>query len=181
MIIGLTGTNASGKTTIVKYLVSKGFEYFSLSDVIREELTKQGLEHSRDNLRRVGNELRKMFGAAVLAERVSKKITSRHAVIDSIRNTSEVAILRKLKDFYFIALDAPLNIRFRRAKNRGRLENASDVNAFKELENKEKSRDIAAQSIDQCMKLADFYIYNDGTIYDVYKKVDEIINKISAK
>lgn len=32
MIIGLTGMNAAGKTTVVNYLVSKNFEHHSLSD-----------------------------------------------------------------------------------------------------------------------------------------------------
>ena len=72
MIIGLTGTNASGKTSIVRYLIKKRFEYFSLSDVIRDELTLRGMDHSRDNLRRVGNELREKYGAAILAERELK-------------------------------------------------------------------------------------------------------------
>ena len=39
--IGVTGTLGSGKDTLAAYLVSKGFEHISLSDLIREELKKK--------------------------------------------------------------------------------------------------------------------------------------------
>ncbi len=58
MIIGLVGRNAAGKGEAANYLKSKGFVYYSLSDAIREEAAKRGLEHSRDNLINLGNELR---------------------------------------------------------------------------------------------------------------------------
>ena len=74
MIIGLTGKNASGKGEVANYLKSKGFIYYSLSDVIREEATKRGLEHSRENLINLGNELREKFGPKHLAQQISSKI-----------------------------------------------------------------------------------------------------------
>ncbi|MBD3288604.1 AAA family ATPase [candidate division KSB1 bacterium] len=177
MIIGLTGTNASGKTSILKYLISRGFEHHSLSDAIRAELTWRKMEHSRENMRLVGNELRERFGPSVLAVLIKKEIISANAVIDSIRNTYEVIELRKLPDFRLIALDAPVEIRFKRAMKRGRQENAVTVDSFRELEEREKSKDATAQNIDQCMQLADFHIYNDGTIEDLHAKLDHIIKE----
>ena len=67
MIIGLTGKNAAGKGEIANYLKTKGFVYYSLSDVIREEATKRGLEHTRDNLIRLGTEMRETHGNSILA------------------------------------------------------------------------------------------------------------------
>jgi|TARA_B100001964_G_scaffold237107_1_gene300023 dephospho-CoA kinase len=74
MIIALTGKNASGKSEVAEYLKTKGFVYYSLSDVLREEATKRGLEHSRDNLTKLGNGLREKFGASYLAAQINKKI-----------------------------------------------------------------------------------------------------------
>lgn len=74
MIIGITGKNASGKGEAANYLKSKGFIYYSLSDVIREEATKRGLDHSRDNLIRIGNELRHNFAPNYLAQQINIKI-----------------------------------------------------------------------------------------------------------
>jgi dephospho-CoA kinase len=181
MIIGLTGTNASGKTSVVNYLVSKGFKYFSLSDVIRDELTQRGLVHSRDNLRMVGNDLRKKYGASILAERIFQKISTENTVIDSIRNTSEVRTLRKLTQFTFIAVDAPIEIRFERAKIRGRLESATTLNEFREAEDKEKSQDTTEQNLDQCLTLADYLVNNDGKPEQLYHQIDNILTKLNAK
>ena len=181
MIIGLTGTNAAGKTSVVKYFVARGFKYYSLSDAIRKELTERGQEHSRDNLRRVGNELRRLFGAAILAKRIRRQISSPNVVIDSIRNVSEVKELRKLKHFVLLAIDAPIEIRFERASARGRIENAPTIEKFIELEELEKSIDKTAQNIDQCMKLADYFVYNDGTKEDLIKKIEKIVSELSSK
>jgi len=181
MILGLTGTNASGKTSVVNYFKSRGFAYYSLSDVIRDELTHQGLEHSRDNLRRVGNELRRLYGPAVLAIKITNQISSANVVIDSIRNVHEIDELHKLDNFFLIAIDAPPEIRFKRANSRGRLENAPTLQKFLELENKEKSRDQTAQNIDLCMEQADFKIYNDKHISNLYEKLDQLMARLSDK
>jgi dephospho-CoA kinase len=180
MIIGLTGTNASGKTSVVNYLVSKGFNYFSLSDVIRDELTERGLDHSRENLRIVGNDLRKKYGASILAIRICQKISSGNTVIDSIRNTSEVKTLRELNQFTFIAVDASIEVRFERAKKRGRLESAATLDEFREAEDKEKSQDTTAQNLDQCIKLADYRINNEGQPEQLYLEIDNILTKLNA-
>ena len=58
MYIGLTGYLATGKGVVADILKEKEFSYASLSDVVREEATAQGLEHTRENLIKVGNELK---------------------------------------------------------------------------------------------------------------------------
>ena len=40
MIIGITGSYASGKDTVASILQEKGFIHYSLSDILREELKK---------------------------------------------------------------------------------------------------------------------------------------------
>ncbi|MEC8874421.1 MAG: hypothetical protein VX502_03425 [Candidatus Thermoplasmatota archaeon] len=48
MLIGLTGRNASGKSTLVEWFSAKGLRSVSCSDSIRSWLTAQGIEPSRD-------------------------------------------------------------------------------------------------------------------------------------
>jgi len=74
MLIGLTGKSGSGKDTVADYLKEKGFIYFSLSDIIREECKKRGKKIERDNLIKIGNELRKKHGPSVLADKTIQKI-----------------------------------------------------------------------------------------------------------
>src|SRR5438094_8168028 len=96
MIIGLTGKNASGKGEVAKFLQTRGFHYFSLSDVLREELKRRHLTPTRDHLTRVGNELREKYGPSILAERIMKKLAeSQNYVVDSFRNPAEVEAFRQ--------------------------------------------------------------------------------------
>lgn len=118
MIIGLTGTNAAGKGTVAKYLVEKGFRYYSLSDELRQLLKKRKIPATRANLIEGGKYYRKRFGRGYLAAVVIKKIKDKNGVVDSIRNLGEVAELKKQKNFFLIAVDAPVQIRFRRAKKK---------------------------------------------------------------
>lgn len=74
MIIGVAGTNASGKDTVANYLKTKGYANYSLSDIVREECDKRGLPKDRDTLRELANELRRNFGNSVLAGRAMEKI-----------------------------------------------------------------------------------------------------------
>src|SRR3989344_2945420 len=68
MIVGLVGQNCAGKDTAAAYFVSKGFQRYSLSDYLREELEKQGKPVTRETLVNLGNELRETKGAGHLAE-----------------------------------------------------------------------------------------------------------------
>ena len=84
-LIGLTGTNGAGKGEAAAYFAAKGYARFSLSDVIRDELGRRGEPASRDNLIRAGNDLRRRFGADVLARRTIDKVgPDGQAVIDSM-------------------------------------------------------------------------------------------------
>src|SRR5262245_18800327 len=96
MLIGLTAPNVAGKGQSAKYLQTKSFYYYSLSDAIRDEVRTRKLEVSRESLIQVGNELRQRFGPSILADRIVElTLPDRNYIIDSIRNPAEVAALRK--------------------------------------------------------------------------------------
>jgi dephospho-CoA kinase len=174
-LIGLTGTNGAGKGEAAAYFTGKGYAYFSLSDVIRDELRERGEPASRDNLIRTGNELRERFGHDVLARRTMAKVGSgERAVIDSIRNLQEIAFLRRQKAFVLLAIDAPVEVRFARVAVRGRDESARDLEAFRNKEEQERSGGASAQQLEACMAAADRIIVNDGTIREFHRKLEEV-------
>ena len=173
-LIGLTGTNAAGKGEIAGYLKTTGFEVFSLSDVIREHLRKRGLAAGRDNLIAAGNALRRRYGADILARRVLKKIRGK-AVIDSIRNSREVAHLKKQPGFVLAAVDAPVELRFKRAVKRGRQESASTLEEFVAKERLELAGGRAGQQLLRCLESADVTIINDGTLAQLRRRVDQCL------
>lgn len=173
-LIGLTGTNGAGKGEAASFFKDNGFESYSLSDLIREELKKRGTPITRSNLIRTGNELRLRFGSDILARRVMERIKGK-AVIDSIRNISEVEYFRQQSGFILLAIDAPAEIRFQRVKKRGRDESAETLQEFLAKEKEEMGRDKDRQQIQECMAAADFLVINDGTIEDFRKKLEKFL------
>ncbi|HEX4999379.1 MAG TPA: deaminase [Terriglobia bacterium] len=182
MLIGLTGRNASGKGEVARCLEAKGFHYHSLSDVIREEVRSQGKELTRENLIATGNELRRRFGPAVLAERVLERLPEgAHGVIDSIRNPSEVMALRKTKSFRLIRIEAPVDLRFERAKTRQREKEAVSLERFIELETIELSGDTASQNLLAVEALADETLDNSGTLDELRARVDTLAARLLSR
>lgn len=173
-LIGLTGTNAAGKGEAAAFFRHRGFAYFSLSDVIRDELKCKGLDPDRNNLIRTGNALRQQFGSDVLARRVLEKVTG-DSVIDSIRNPDEIEFLRRHDDFTLLAIDAPLEFRFERARKRGRNESALTLEEFQAKENEERTDDPAGQQLTQVMRMADHIILNDSTLQEFHRKLEAFL------
>lgn len=180
MIIGLTGKNACGKGEVALYLKRKGFKYFSLSDVIRDEIKKNKLEVTRDNLIKFGNFLREEFGPQVLAQRIIEKlIPNVNYVIDSIRNPHEVYSLRIMGDFTFVNVCASPEVRFERIKARQRELDPQTFRDFLKYEEREvKNKSSNMQQLDRCEELADFTIENNSSIEELYKKVDKLLKKL---
>lgn len=169
-MVGLTGPNASGKGEVAKFLATAGFSVHSLSDVVRDEATLRGLEHTRDNLIGVGVELREAHGPGALARRVLPRLGGR-SVVDSIRNPGEVEVLRGLDRFLLLGVDAPLMLRFERSVRRGRRGDGATLEEFAAKEARENSTTEAGQQLLRTLALADFVIDNDGTLDDLHRQV----------
>ena len=174
LVVGLTGPNASGKGEVASFLASLGFSVHSLSDVVRDEATRLGLDHSRDTLIRVGVEMRSRHGPGALARRVLPRLTDR-AVVDSIRNPGEVAVLRRLPRFLLLGIDAPQPLRFQRSLLRGRLGDGATLEDFASKEERENSTTRAGQQLLATLAQADIVIVNDGTIGDLRRRVREAL------
>jgi len=178
MVIGLTGPNASGKGVAALYIKSKGFVYRSLSDILREEAGRLGIEPIRENLIKLGNNLRRKEGSAFLALRAIEGIKkSGDFVIDSIRNPAEVEALKRIGSFVLIGIDAPLEKRFKRGLERKRPGDAKTLEEFIEKEEKENKVNPENQQLKKCLSMADVTIMNDSTISMLREKIDDTIKK----
>ena len=180
MVIGLTGRNAAGKGEVAKYLQTKSFYYYSLSDAIRDELRNLKMEVNRESLIKTGNELRQAFGPAVLADRILKHIEpNRNYVIDSIRNPAEVAALRKASsNFKLIKVDAPVRLRFERTVARRRESDPMTYEEFVALDNREAVGDVNAQNLAQVEQLADEVLVNDGSLQELHPRIDAMVGRL---
>jgi dephospho-CoA kinase len=174
LVIGLTGPNAAGKGEAARYLASLGFTSHSLSDVIREEAAARGLAPIRENLIRLGNELRRAGGAGVLAERILDRLTGRD-VVDSIRNPAEVEVLRRDPGFVMLRIEAPLETRYARAAARARPGDGTTLEEFARREERERSTDPRDQQIHRTIEMAEATVENSGTLEDLQAAINRFL------
>ena len=163
MWFGLTGRNASGKTTVVDWLVENGYDAASCSDSIRTHLRNQGMDINRDNLIAGGRELRATHGPGILAEMLrDSHHDAPNLVIDSIRTPAEVEALRQRPDFRLIEIRASREVRWTRLQSRGRDGDPLDLETFVAQEEAELvAADDSGQALEATAELADIVIIND--------------------
>ncbi|MBI2042762.1 AAA family ATPase [Candidatus Pacearchaeota archaeon] len=181
MLIGLTGRIASGKGEIVEYLKKKGFEYITISKIIREEAAKIKIPITRESLQDLGDLIRKHEGGNGWVKRMIERIDlKKNFIIDGIRNPGEVEELKKLIGFVLVSVDAPQKIRFERIISRNK---PSDPKIWEEFV-KVDGRDFLdlenplGQQVGKCMALANFHVVNDSTREEFERKIEEIYAKI---
>ncbi len=175
MLVGLTGRNASGKSTLVSWFSVRGLTSVSCSDSIRTWLRDQGLETTREALIEGGRELRRNGGAGILAEMLLDILDGEDAVVDSIRTPAEVEALRSRGDFVLIEVRADEESRWQRMTSRGRgVDPIEKENVLSQEAAEAKSEDEAGQALDATAALADITVVNDGTIEELEGKLEAI-------
>ena len=175
MLIGLTGRNASGKSTVVDWFVSKGLVSESCSDSIRDHLREKGIEESRENLIEGGRELQRIGGAGILAEMLLERLAGEEAVIDSIRTPGEVETLREREDFILIEVRAGMEARWQRAQSRARSGDALDRESFFTQEESETvAKEESGQALDATAALADLILVNDASLEELHAVLEEL-------
>jgi dephospho-CoA kinase len=86
-----------------------------------------------------------------------------------------VEFFRKQKGFVLLAVDAPIEVRYARTRARGRDESATTFDEFRRKEELEMAGNETEQQIALCMAMADRTIFNDGTIEELHRKVEELL------
>ena len=180
IIIGIVGEIASGKGTATSYLMEKyQAANYRFSTALRDILNRVYIEIKRDNMQTLSQILRETFGqnllARVIAEDV-KKETNPLIVIDGVRRFTDISCLRALPEFKLIYIVTDMEKRFERLHLRR--ENEDDAN--KTLEQfKIDSQAEAEKEITAVGQTADYVVDNNGAVADLYRQLDEIINKLN--
>jgi dephospho-CoA kinase len=179
VVVGITGTIASGKGRAAQFFKENGFEHHSLSQEIRAIAKERGLPINRETLSKLGSQLRAESKESILAKRVAKNIKGRkkYFVIDGIRDMSEVKYFQKHFHFYLIGIDADPHIRFQRLKKRRRKGDPDTFEDFLIIDRRER-RAGGGQEVQKCLMAADFLISNDGTLEEFHKNLKKVLSKI---
>jgi dCMP deaminase len=176
MIIGVTGSYGAGKDSVAEILQQMNFYHVSLSDMIREEARKRKIELTRDNLIKLGNDLRTSFGAEVLARRALEKVREgENYVFTSVRNPAEVELLQKREDFLMIKVVAPEEVRLKRLVARSREEDPTTLAEMRAKAAKENTSNPNSQQLLKVASMAKVTINNDADLEALKKKVQKLV------
>ncbi len=182
IVLGITGTLGAGKGTVVEYLVDKqSFRHYSVRDFLRDELMRRNMPVNRDTLTAIANTLRAKYGPAYIIEELFAEAVKdgRDAVIESIRAPGEIDSLRRHPGFYLLAVDADPRIRFQRIRKRNSETDQVSYQVFLSNEEREMhASDPNKQNLSACIQVADHVITNNGTIEQLNRQTETILQRI---
>lgn len=176
LIFGLVGEKFAGKDAAANYLVKKyKADHVKFSHVLDEILRLLNLPISRRNEIDLGLGLRKIFGNGVLGRAVVSRVERSDAsmvVVNGIR-MDEMIDIKKLGAKIIYVTSSP-KTRFARYKQRHEKTDDASMD-YKHFVSQEKEK--TEVGIPKLGKQADFKIENEGTLEELYSKLDELIKK----
>ena len=196
MIIGITGSIGTGKSTVSNYLISKGYSvvdadkiskgaynigsngYYAILEVFGEEILNSNGEVDRKKIKKI------VFDNSNMLQRLNMAIHP--IIINEIEK--EIEILLESQNVVF--LDAPLLLETELHKKVNKIivvicDKNEQINRI--IKRDKITADMAISiinsqmSIDEKLKFADYIVYNNSTIENLYSQVDEIILEIKKE
>jgi dephospho-CoA kinase len=170
LLVGVSGPICAGKTTTARFLEGGGFAYARFSQVIDEELAKQGLPMDRRSRQAAGWDLHERFGQAFLAERVLQRVSgSALIVIDGLRFIADRDFFAVRSGSAFLHVHIYADPELRRCRFEA---DGGSQEAFWEAEAAEVEGEVGALG-----KLADVRVSNDGPIEALFVAVRGIVDR----
>ena len=178
-VITLVGMPGAGKSYCVDYLTEKGLPKAYFGGITVDEVKRRGLAVNETNEKMVREELRRLEGPGVMANRIIKILEQYfeqgHDVVvaDGLYSWTEYKIFKERfgDNALIIAIAAPRALRHIRLLNRP-IRPLSDeqvtLREYAEIEGIEKGGPIAN---------ADYTIVNDGLPEVMSKKLDSILKE----
>lgn len=182
-LIGIGGTNGSGKDTLGKIIADNyNYVFISLTESLRDEAKRRGWAPDRKATRTISQEWREEHGLAVLIEMMIKKHEAsqdkdKGLATSSLRNGGEPDFIHE-KGGLVIWIDAPVEVRYERItsnKRAGRgVDDQKTLEQFiaeekLEMFGKETDEDTALRTIDVKNK-ADIILENTASSLEEFEE-----------
>lgn len=189
LIIGVVGQIASGKGILVNYL-TRHFDFisYSLSSIVHDELKKKKIgKFTRQMLQDMGDELRRVYGDQVLAQRTLEVINVQkkgRIIMEGIRNPGEIEFLKKnSKNFILVGVKANKKLRFKRLLSRGKEWDPQTYEDFLKVDRRDVGvgQNSSGQQVGKCMKYCDHIVTNNSSINEFVEKIAKLMKKTLKK
>lgn len=180
-IIGISGTNGSGKDTVGKMLAERhGWLFISVTDILRREARKRNLIIERPTLWTISAEWRREYGLGVLVDRAVQQFETQRnhyagLAIASLRNPGEVDRVHQLGG-KVVWVDADPQVRYERTESRARSpEDHKTFEQFLDIQEQEMDQtgDKAVLSLAGVKAKADIFLENSGNDIEAFKAAAE--------
>lgn len=172
-IIGLSGSIASGKTTMAEYFKKQGYAYTRYSQILKNMLRKKGIEPSRSTLQEIGWSVHQEKGQRWLGKKVVDIVGGKKlAVIDGLRFLEDHALMVEIYGPSFCHLHIRADLKNRKKRALKREPNDKVLNSDQEHE--------VEREISQLEKIAHHTVTNEGSIEELIEKLNKLF-KIKDK
>jgi len=179
-IIGIGGTNGSGKDTVGQTLAERhNWLFVSISDILRDELNHRGQPIERKNLRHLSAEWRRELGLGALIDKALEAFRRQEELhnlgglaIASLRNYGEADRVHELGG-KVIWVDADPEVRYKRISARVRSD--EDRKTYEEFLKDEQAEmqhfegDKATLNLQGVKERTDIVIENSGSDIEAFK------------
>jgi len=144
-----------------------------MSDVLRDELLRQGKEPTKKNMALLGDEWRKIYGMDIVMRKTLERAEKyERTVITGIRSIEEVEYIRhNAKSFCLVAIVADAEVRFSRR-------NELDPQTREEFFARDEI-DIKNKGLGKVISAAEFCLVNNySTKEEFHAEIDKLMTKI---
>lgn len=179
-LVAFVGLAGSGKSSAVDYVSQKGYPKIYFGGIIYKAMEAAGIEVTWESQEKFREEIRAREGKDFVVKRAVGEARDlieagqKRILLDGVYTWSEYRILKHEfpGELTVIAIVTPKNLRYRRMSKRPERPmqpNEVDQRDWSEIENLEKGGPIA---------IADYFVQNDGTLENLEKQVDKILEEI---
>ncbi len=182
IILGFVGLPASGKGTVAEYYKKKyGASTYRFSTMLFDLVQRIHLETNRDNLIKMSEAIRSTFGEDTMAKVMAKDAENDKnnlIVIEGIRRMADIEYLSRLPNFILIEIFAEPHTRYERVTKRSEKTDDKTKTFEQFMEDHKRSTEM---SIPEVASHATEQIDNNGTIENLEKNLDSLLNKYESK
>jgi len=171
----VAGFPGAGKSSVVDVARRLGLPVVVMGDIVREEVRRRGLEPTVENLMKIANELRRVYGPnAIAVKTVEKALTIPHKliVIDGVRSPYELEVFKQHGMVVVVWVEASLQTRFKRLSKRGRPGDPRTIEELKHRDSVEEKWGLGLVRV-----AADFTIVNEGGLEEA-RRLAELVWRV---